>query len=381
MKGLFQTADAILVFGMLSCAQSTEPIPAPTDLILQLSTEGGQHQFRLGELIPIKYSYSAEISGKYMLVSPGQKLAGGHDLEISCSPPGERVSQRLTSPEFERFEEMLDAPCDQNGVGAGSGGTCGDCDTDFPLSTTAVSFGTVPLNKDIRFSQPGTYTCVASAADVTMAQRDEKVRAALLVKSNPVVLTIIDDPAWARSSNIAYADAYDQLCRGDNVAQTRFLQCSDLAQRVTYLDTIDSLATEVKFYDGKNHGWDNGFGDAIQRSSCPNEALRLLTSRIQAPDVQVSRETLESLAIWDLRNDSPDAFLNASPANHHSSAVENLRKYVRLLGSSLSNKNPDVLLESAKTYRTFAEQEYCERRPLIPREERIQMLSALGHRP
>src|SRR5580704_15645131 len=71
----------------------------------------------------------------------------------------------------------------------------------------------------------------------------------------------------------------------------------------------------------------------------------------------------------------------APPANYHSAAVEKLRKYVRLLGSNLSNKNPDVLLESAKTYRTFAEQEYCERRPLIPWEERIQMLSALGHRP
>ena len=68
----------------------------------------------------------------------------------------------------------------------------------------------------------------------------------------------------------------------------------------------------------------------------------------------------------------------APPANYHSAAVEKLRKYVRLLGSTLSNKNPDVLLESAKTYRTFAEQDYCERQPLIPREERIQMLSALG---
>jgi hypothetical protein len=80
-----------------------------------------------------------------------------------------------------------------------------------------------------------------------MAPRDEKVRPALLVKSNPVVLTIIDDPAWTRSSDIVYADAYDQLCRGDPVARTRLLQCFDIADRITYLDTIDSLATEVKF--------------------------------------------------------------------------------------------------------------------------------------
>jgi hypothetical protein len=316
MQRCFQTAGAILVLGIPLCAQSAEPIPAPADLILQLSTEGDQHQFRLGELIPIKYSYSAEISGKYILVSQSQKLAGGHDLEISCSPPGERVSQSLSSPEFGRFAEMLHATCDQNGVGAGGAGGCGDCDTEFPLSTTAVSFGTNPLNSHVRFRQPGTYTCIASAGNVTMALPDEKVRSALLIKSNPVVLTIIDDPAWAHSSNIAYADAYDQLCRGDDVAETRFLQCIDIAQRITYLDTLDSLATEVRFFDGKNHGWDNGFWEAIQRTSYPDEALRLLTNRIQAPDVQVSRETLESLATWDLRNDSPDAFQTASPANY-----------------------------------------------------------------
>jgi hypothetical protein len=92
MPRLLQTTGAILVFGMPLCAQSTEPIPAPTDLILQLSTEGDQHQFRLGELITIKYSYSAEISGKYIWVRRNQKLARGSDLGISCSPPTERTS-------------------------------------------------------------------------------------------------------------------------------------------------------------------------------------------------------------------------------------------------------------------------------------------------
>lgn len=153
MKGLLQTAGSILVLGMPLCAQSNEPIPAPADVILQLSTEGDQHQFRLGKLIPIKYSYSAEISGKYIWVSPIRKRSGGRGLEISCSPPAERVSQSLSSPEFGRFEEMLHASCE--GMGGGFGSGCGDCDSEIPLSTEAVSFGTSPLNKDIRFSQPG----------------------------------------------------------------------------------------------------------------------------------------------------------------------------------------------------------------------------------
>jgi hypothetical protein len=45
-----------------------------------------------------------------------------------------------------------------------------------------------------------------------------------------------------------------------------------------------------------------------------------------------------------------------------------------LLGSSLANKNSNVLRESAKTYRTLAERKYCEQQPLIPTPERNQVL-------
>jgi hypothetical protein len=47
---------------------------------------------------------------------------------------------------------------------------------------------------------------------------------------------------------------------------------------------------------------------------------------------------------------------------------------LRLLGSSLANKNSNVLRESAKTYRTLAERKYCEQQPLIPKPERNQVL-------
>jgi hypothetical protein len=40
-----------------------------------------------------------------------------------------------------------------------------------------------------------------------------------------------------------------------------------VARRITYPDNGDSLATEVMWFDGGNHGWDNGFWDVIQRSS------------------------------------------------------------------------------------------------------------------
>lgn len=120
---------------------------------------------------------------------------------------------------------MLAAPCGGFGFGSSIGG-CADCDWEHPLTTTALSFGVVPLNRYVRFRWPGTYTCSASSADVTTTPRDEKFRPALLVKSNPIVLTIVSDPAWAHSAAILYGKAYEMLCRGDDVPGHRFLVTS-----------------------------------------------------------------------------------------------------------------------------------------------------------
>jgi hypothetical protein len=220
----------------------------------------------------------------------------------------------------DKFGEMLMAPC--GGVGGGFGGGCTDCDSEQPLTATAINFGPVALNYYVRFRTSGAYSCIASSADVTTASSEERLRSALLVKSNPVELTIVGDPGWARSAAISYADAYDKHCRGDDVAEHRSMHRFDIAERIAYLDTIDSLSAEVKFFDGTKHGWDNGFWEAIQHTSYPADAVRLMTERVQDPDVQVSTSTLESLASWDLRIESPDAFETGSPANYHSPAVE-----------------------------------------------------------
>jgi len=77
-----------------------------------------------------------------------------------------------------------------------------------------------------------------------------------------------------------------------------------------------------------------------------------------------------------------DKFLPALPRPPAGpDAVETLRKYVRLLGSSLSRKSSKTLPESAKTYRTFADQEYGEGQALISKEEQDEVLAVPGLRP
>jgi hypothetical protein len=362
----------VFMLALSPFAQNVDPLPAPEDVVLQLGTEGSV-QFHLGELVPINFSYSAKVAGKYFWVGNG-KLVQWKALEITCSPAAERVQDRQSLPERTTFWQMLSANCSGVGAGGGFAGGCFDCDGEVPLTTVALRFGVVPLNKYVRFRTPGTYTCQASSAEVTATSRSEKVRPALLVKSNPIVLTIVDDPGWAHAAATEYANSYDRFCRGEDVVEHRSLQCFDIAGRMTYLDTADSLAAEVNAFDGRNHGWENGFWDAIRQSSYPGEALRLMESRIQEPDFQVSTNILEWLASSELKMEVPDAFQSGTPAIHHAQAVEKLRKYVRLLGNSLSRKNSNVLTESAKTYRTFAEQEYCEGHSLISKKEQNQVL-------
>jgi hypothetical protein len=379
MQNFLLTTGVVLSVLLSSFAQNAEPVSAPADVVLELGTEGDGHQFHLGELIPINFSYSAKTRGRYVWVSQSRKLAGGRSLQISCSPSAERVSLNPRSVDDVTFGQMLNAPC--GGISGGIGVGCGDCDGEYPLTGTALTFGVVPLNTYVRFRMPGTYTCEASSADITTASRDEKIRPALLVNSNPILLTIVNDPGWAHSAALEYTGVYEKLCRGDDVAEHPSLQCSDVARRITYLDTADSLATEVKWFDGRNHGWENGFWDAIQHSSNREEALRLMAARMQEPDFEISTGVLEWLASSELRLEVPDAFQSGTPATYHAQAVEKLRKYVRLLGGSLSQKDSNVLPESVKTYRTFSEQQYCEPHSLIPRKEQNQVLTGLDTRP
>lgn len=376
MKRVIPAAVVVFILGLSSFTQQVESVPAPADVVLQIGTESGEHQFHLGELIPVRFSYRADNPGRYIWAGNGTKLAGGHSLEIACSPAAERMKRSPTTSDDMAFGQILNEGCGGTGV---FGGGCGDCDGELPLTTTPLTFGVVSLNTYVRFRTPGTYTCQGSSAEITAISRDEKIRPALLVKSNPITLTIVDDPAWARPAAIEYADAYDKLCRGDDIAEHRSLQCFDVAERITYLDTVESLATEVRGIDGRNHGWENGFWDAIRQSSHPHEALRLMTSRMQEPDFQVSSSVLEWLASSELRIEVPGAFQSGTPANYHALAVEKLRKYVRLLGDSLSKKKSNVLPESAKAYRTFAEQKYCDRESLISTEERSQVLASIAH--
>ena len=374
MRQLLRTIGLFLIFECSALAQNNDPIPAPPEVVLEFGIDGSGLQFHLGELIPIQYSYRASPAGRYFRVGGGTKLIGGQSFQISCFPPPDHLPDPQTTDDL-AFRKML-YTC--GGVGAGSGSGCGECGGDDALTEQPLNFSGIALNRYVRFRTPGTYTCEASSAEITSTSRDEKTRQALLVKSKPVTLKIVDDPAWSHSTAIALANSFDKLCRGDVAPEKRTPECFAVAQRITYLDTLDSLASEVKFFDNRNHGWETGFWDAIQRSSYPEDAVQRMTARLQEPDFEVSNDVVEWLAVSTLKNESPNAFQASAMESWHRKAVDTLRIYARLIGKSLAHKDPKVLPESLKTYRRLAEEEYCDTQPLIPLDELNQALSNLA---
>jgi hypothetical protein len=354
----------ILAFLPLFAFAQTDPLPAPAEVTLQFKIENDRQQFHLGELIPISVSYSAVTPGKYYWLERNERLIGGRGLKVSCSPAADEIDLNPLWNESVKLAEML-STC--GGVGRGRAGGCGDCEGEISLDTEGLSFGPTPLNYLTRFSRPGTYTCRASAADITAVGNAEPRRQALLVASNPVVLTLIQDAEWEHSALTSYASQYDKLCRNDASAMSDGA-CDDLAQRITYLDTAESLALEIKTIDGRSHRWENGFWTAIERSSYPQQRLRWMTQRFQDPDFEVSQSTIESLVLWQLAIDFPGVFQSAPKPSHHL-AIEEMRKFVRLLGDSLKGKNANVLKETTSTYQNLANGYFCEPETLIPAEE------------
>lgn len=383
MRSQVGAIGLILICLPASFAQSVQPIPAPSDVVLQFTTDSDRTLFRLGDEIPVKFSYTAATPNKYLWVSDTSEVVGGRSVEVSCSSPAERLWSYPQSCDV-TFDKILMAPCGGAGCGFGGGGEQGH-GWDKALGTEPYIFQAGLLNRFVRFRKPGKYSCQASSADVTIAPRDEKFRPALLVKSNSLILTIVDDPAWSHAAAISYGSAYEKACHSFSVRQDvvrnqaledRLQHCSELARRLTYLDNVDSLAVEVKEFDGwRTHGWDNSFWEAIATSSQPEQALHLMTARMQDPDFQVS-DVMEWLASSDLKLQVPEAFDGGDPARYHAAAVEAMRKYVRLLGESLSHKDAAVLPDAVKTYRLYAEMNYCEG-PLIPPDEEKQVLADL----
>jgi hypothetical protein len=372
-QNMFGLLTILLLIPLFSYAQKSIPIPAPDDVSLRFSTEDGRNEYHLGEPIKVKFSFSGSARSRDLYVDLSPDCAWGVDgcrMEVKCEPAGEPVVTADYFGTYDKFQRVLVGACQGKGIPleARWGGICG-CDVVGFLRNSPV-YGPFPLSSYVRLRVPGNYTCYATSTQVVTSIHGERFS----TRSSPLELTLIDDPSWAHTAALEYADRYEKLCNTKEKPES-LQECVDIATRITSLDTLDSLAIEVKHVKGQAFYW-NGFWNAIWSSSHPREALRFMTKRMQDPDFRVDRDFLQELVIRSLQLDSPGIFQSSEPAIYQSQALEKLREHVRLLGSSLPNKNADTIDKSLQAYRSLAELRQCDGHPLIPDEERELVLAA-----
>lgn len=377
-RPLFQTT--LLLFSLVAGAQNATPIPAlaPDTVTLQLTTEDQRNQYHLGEVIKLRLLYSGLLANRDLWVNmdPEFVRVGGGAIQVNCDPPPPTRARTGSLKHLRNFESMVLGSCSDAkfNLHIQYGGVLSGI-VSYPIQDS-VPFGPVPITDYVRLGSPGKYTCHVTSIQLTSRGQD-KVH--FLLKSNSLELTIVDHPEWAHQAALNYGEAFEKSClaeRNGDRNSDRLRKCSDLVRRITTLDTLESLELETKYWDGRSDEWDVAFVNAISATSHPREALQLMTKRIQDPDVRVYAYDLVKLAMGSLDMESPGALENGDPAQYHSQAVDKLREYVRLFGSNLAKKHPDVWDFDMGAYRDLAEGKDCSGATLIPSEERDQVISA-----
>jgi hypothetical protein len=349
--------------------------PAPSDVQLTVSTENGRTKFHLGEEIRLTLRYTATMTGKYLMAGPGAKAKGWEPERLTCSPKEDTVDRDADDGVVDGYK-FLHAECGSGaggGTGGGTGGGCSDCNFEGSLGPRAILKELV-VNRSVQFTHATTYTCTVSDGSVVTAPSAPNYRAIRLT-SQPFTLTLSDDSAWSAS---ALKSVLDGMAT-EKCSQTKLdrVPCTELADRLRYIDTSDSLAAITQFLSNeeKFSSWQHELWLGLFQSRHQDDVIRLLEMRYTDPDFAVTIENMETLTGLRLRKAFPQSFASTAKAeDYRTAAVFLLQETLRKLGDSLPGKSPLTKAISAKTYETLASQDFCEKEAIIPEAERKRVL-------
>jgi hypothetical protein len=390
-----RTTDGLaLIFLCLAWSSPGRPQPvsqgltidqqAP-DLSFVLRVKDGRTQFHLGEIIEMDEAFSSSASGKYLLLSLPKKINGGHSAEFKVTPGQNAIDRARDGGKRSAFM-VLHANCDGVGVG-GSFGGCADCDTEFPLKSSAIHFP-YSLTEQFQITEPGHYVIQAEAANVVLAPLDLERSTPISLVSNTIQIDVVEDLAWSQAklddavarfeaSRASYVSGGWSLLLSQDLSPKDLHATMDLqwkmqsaAEIMRVLDTEDSLREIVKRYDGAAQNpdyYNHVLFRGIIQSKHHTLAIQLLADRMLAPDFSVSRDLIDQLTAMTLENQFPGALAEDRDSNlrFYPSARQILYDYILRLGKSLPNKNESALDTSLATFKTYAREDFCTGTPLI----------------
>jgi hypothetical protein len=345
--------------------------PAPPDVQLTVSTENGRTKFHLGEEIRLTLRYTASVPGKYLMAGSGAKATGWDHERLECTPKADAID-RDSNDGLVSGTKFLHAECGV-GSGGGIGGGCAHCGIEGTLGPNAI-LKELMVNRVLQFSRPTSYSCTVTDSSVVTAASAPQYRAVQL-KSHPFTLELSDDSSWSAAELKSVLDGIaSEKCRP--VKEER-VGCLELADRLRYLDTPDSLAAITQFLsnEDKFSQWQHALWLGLFQSQHQDDVIRLLEMRFTDPDFAVTVENMEELTGIRLRKAFPQAFAeSAKPEDFRTPAVFLLQETLRKLGDSLPGKSPSTKSVSARTYEALASQDFCEKEAIIPEAERKRVL-------
>jgi hypothetical protein len=389
---IFAFSAVLVLLSLPAMAQADKTANAgeyqTPDLHYKLATKDGRTIFHLGEIIELEEAYASEVPDKYLLLSQPKKV-NGHAAKMTIEP-NHGVIDRVLDEGVRSVESIMHANC--GGIGGGIGSGCADCDTQRLLSPSPIK---IPFNltRQFQITEPGHYFLQTKAANVVLAPMAEQLNSPITLTSNILEIEVVEDPLWSRETLAAAIEQFDK-------AETKYVshgwdklsmsqmgtggtgerinlegEMQEAAEKMTLLDTEESLAEIVRRYDGANIGWDYYryiLYDGIIQSKHSSLAIDLLSERMLQPDFWISEQVIDQLTALNLLRKFPKA-LDSNEASYQKQfypvARRILHDYVLAVGKSLAEKDSNAYAPSLNVFNLYARQDFCTGHPLISRSE------------
>lgn len=294
IKGpLFLLALATTALAQLPEETPTPPIDPKIDF--KVSVVGKRNEFRIGEIIPIKLSFSSRLKHRYEVNQASYDRSGRMDYERFRVTPAEGA----VDPMAEYFA---------NGLFMGGGLT----NYEF-LKRKAWTIN-LDLNEWVRFTKPGEYKLTVTSTRVEVVDSSKPYgKAPVAAASNEVTLKILPrDPQWEKR---AFDEAVATLnnpsaAKEDRLGRSPALRALEILRFLGTEDAIRELANQLRSEDPRR----GDFVCYISLVTSPHRvvALEALKERLAEPDRPVDDSIIDALVRLERGNSSDEAISKIS---------------------------------------------------------------------
>jgi hypothetical protein len=256
----------------VAAGQATVPPEPPFDpnVVLQVLIAGKRPEFRIGETIPLRLSFSSAIKERYQVSTADYDRGGRMEYErFSVSPASGGVDPL-----------------------AGRAGGLGGGITSYRFLSAEPWTTTVNLNEGLRFTQPGEYQLAVSSwrvsqKDASTASGESQVTA----RARPIRLRIVPATrAWQKATFDQAVAALEQA-RVVPPRERRFSKSSrrQALETLRFLGTPRALRELAKRLRGDDPGGDDHVCmQGLLFSPNPEAARRAIEEALADPDQPIS---------------------------------------------------------------------------------------------